>query len=205
MVFKKLKSKRENSDNEQDQTTSDSSVCADDCQLVQTDLLSDEEIVEGIVTIEQFLKDFRPKKLSDVTSSLVPIVRPIATFNKQLNDMEISKLIELNQAADDLIDVVKSHATRFFELKNLYDLYNKVYPLDVFDLNVRAAIKFCKGISKFKEVSESDRTVLFKNSCWKIIMLKKIPSFNFESEHWTYSLVSAKLSPRIISMDDLSE
>lgn len=156
----------------------------------QDNLLTDDDIVEGIETMEKFLNDIIAEP--EVTTSVVPIVRPIAMFDKRLNEMEMSKLIELNLAADDFLDFVSHKATKFFELSSLTDLYSKMYPLDVFDMNLKSAVKFCKGISKFREISESDQMILYKNSCWRIIMMKKIPSFDPEQEYFTYSIVSNK-------------
>ena len=166
----------------------DSGVLSEE-SLVE-DILTDDDIFEGIETMEKFLTDVMPESEPKVTSNVLSIVRPIATFDKQLNEMEISKLIELNQAADDFLDFVKHQSTKFFKLSNLNDLYSKMYPLDVFDMNLRSALKFCKGISKFREISQSDQMILYKSSCWRIIMMKKIPSFDPEQEHFTYSIVS---------------
>ena len=163
----------------------DSGVLSEE-SLFEQDTLTEDDIFEGIETMEKFLIESEPK----VTSSVLSIVRPIATFDKQLNEMEMSKLIELNQAADDFLDFVKHQSTKFFKLNNLNDLYSKMYPLDVFDMNLRSALKFCKGISKFREISQSDQMILYKSSCWRIIMMKKIPSFDPEQEHFTYSIVS---------------
>ena len=165
----------------------------------ELDNLNDDDAVEGIEVMERIFKNSVPntEPKPKLITSPVPIVRPIVTIDKQLNEMEMSKLIELNMAAHDILDYVKFKTDQIVEVDDLNQLNHIVDQGGVFDRNIRSTVNFCKGITKFVEITKSDQKILF-NNIWKVTMIKKVPAFNFEDEHWTYSLVSLNLFVHIL-------
>ena len=166
----------------------DSEEFGDNFQLELQDLsLTDEEINEEIENIDRLLMECH-NELN--TIPLVAVNRPIVTFDKQLNDMEMNSIVELSKAAYEYIDYEHFAGSKYLiEINNLLDFCKVLSPHDVFDDNVRASVKLFKGISKFNDIEESDQMCLLKQSCWIVFVLKKLPSFDLNGEHWTFAIV----------------
>ena len=163
---------------------------SEDSQLEHDDSMCDQLINEGIAAIEKFLMDFEPTGEPKATSSVLSIVRPIATFDKEFNELELSRLMEVSMAAESTIDMMNySMAKRLIEFTDLDDWLRSEHHPAMFDNNANATMKFCKALGKFNEFPESDQMILFKNSCWKVSLLRNLLVFDYEKREWTFSFV----------------
>ena len=153
--------------------------------------LTDEEINQEIEKIDKLLMDCH-NELD--TRPPVPIGRPIVTFDKQLNDIEMNSIIELSKAAYEYIDYEHFAGSKYLiEITDLGYFNQLLLPYDVFDNTLRSTVKLFKGISKFNDIEESDQLSLLKQSCWTVLVLKKFPSFDFNEQHWTFPIVRTRV------------
>ena len=143
-----------------------------------------------ITEIENFLFDNSSDQKQEVTtSSVVPIGRPIATFDKEFNDMEMFRLSELQMAVNELEEVKYPKPRIFIEVNTIADMYKVFSSLNLMDEAILTSIKFCNTMSLFKEICEEDKVTLFKNNIWKILFVRLLPLVNAQGMYWTYPIV----------------
>lgn len=170
---------------------------------VQCDQSLEEDIIDnGIDSIERFLTDFE----SNASATVAPVVRPIATFDKEFNNLEMSRVLEVFSAGNKSVDILNYSMTKkFIEYTDLDDLLRSKHNHEIFDMNARATMKYCKALTLFGELTPSDQTTLFKSNCWKITLLRNLLAFDHDKREWTISLVGLSISSNIIfdaSMQD---
>ena len=158
---------------------SNTEISENDCSPQHDNLsLTNEEINEELDKIENLFVKGQDEKETPTVS----IVKPIATFDKQLNEIEVNKIMELSKAANHMTQYEVSSTNNVIEVEHFADFSDKFYPQDSFDESVRSTVKFIKGVNKFKEIPEPDQLILIKHCCWKMFVLKKIPTYNFHDE-----------------------
>ena len=153
------------------------------------DSLSDDQMTEDVKELEEFFNTSRVESgMTD--TSLVPIVRPIATFDKQLNDIECYRLTELRVAGNQFQDYRNCSGKFPIECKDFDTLYNYYTSINIFDENILSTIKFCKKMTMFNDMCEDDKIVLIKNSCWPIVCLFFTPTIKFDKDYWIHPIVN---------------
>ena len=163
--------------------------------LMEGCCLSDDDINSDIMNFEKYLSDVenveeRSKERQSANScSLSVIVRPIATFDKEFNDIELNRLTELKTAANEILDF--SGTSKYcIRINSVREMFSKMSSFNLFDQTIESIIKFCKSISMFQEVCQDDQIALIKNSYGDILNLKFLPHYDFDEECFEYVLVS---------------
>lgn len=152
--------------------------------------LTDEQIVEEIIEMESLLIDSGCGFGSTVTE-VVPLTRPVATFDKAFTDMEWQRIRELSEASRVFYEHTNTNSTKYcIEINKVVDMYEK-FP-NVIDQFIMSTINYCKSITNFKEVCENDKLVLLKSSYWKLLCLTYLPTMDFKLGRWIYAIVSCQ-------------
>ena len=137
--------------------------------LFENCCLSEQQINEEIMQIEEFINGSTSFDGSQTfekvcKQSVIAVIRPITTFNKNLNDIELSRLQELSSAVhcfEYLFTPLTTNIIEFSTLKEYYMLrvgfHNRV------DFTIKQFIKYCKKLSSFKEICEDDQLSLLKS------------------------------------------
>ena len=153
------------------------------------DSLTDKQMTEELNEWEEYLKD---RSESVKTSTIVlPVVRPMTPFDKQLNDMEHSRLNELTLAGTHYQDYNDCTVENYIECNDLGALYEFYSSLNLFDEQVLSTIKFCKSMTMFNDMCEDDKLILVKASCWKMVCLKYIAAVKLDNYYWTMNIVNS--------------
>ena len=129
------------------------------------------------------------KEFGTTLPMITPIARPIATFDKDFNAMELFRLSELQMAANELEEVKYPKTRSFIEVNTIADMYKVFSSLNLMDEAILTSIKLCKTMSLFKEMCEDDKIILFKNNIWKILFIRLLPLVNAQGMYWTYPIV----------------
>ena len=152
------------------------------------DSLSDDQMTEDVKESE----DFNTSRVgSGVTNtSVVPLVRPIATFDKQLNDIECYRLTELRVAGNQFQDYRNCSGKFPIECKDFDTLYDYYTSINLFDEHILSTIKFSKTMTMFNDMCENDKIVLIKNGCWPIVCLLFTSIIKFDNDYWIHPIVN---------------
>lgn len=122
-------------------------------------------------------------------SVLSRIVRPIAAFDKEFNDIELNRLTELKTAADVITDF-SGDFKYSIQITSLRDMFARFASFNLFDQTIQDVMRFCKSISTFQDVCQNDQIALFKNSYTDILSLKVLARFDCDKECFDYVIVS---------------
>lgn len=132
-----------------------------------------------------------PDRSQTVTqTSILAIARPIVTYNKVLNDMELKIIDWLRIAVNQTLN--ESYSSRKFciNIKTERE-YCGMFANKVVDQMILRVMKFFKRITKEKKICTDDRITLFRCCCWPAVVIKGLVDCNYEQEYFTNSMVSA--------------
>lgn len=162
--------------------------------------LDDAEMMTDVPTMEELTKSFaqqpsspeKPKiefkptleRIAEAEFSPTPIRKHYeATSNGQrdLNELEISKLQELLEANEELRRPAKSESEAPFCIRNpsLIDI------VKITDHAIRKFITMAKRVSSFKSLCEEDQIALLKGCCAELMVLRSVMSYNTLEDCWT--------------------
>ena len=125
--------------------------------------------------------------------AVLPIVRPLSTSADVFNEMECNRLTELFNA----MSIWKTPSN--VEVSELTD-HNVVCNNIGLKLenDIKSMVTVSKGLTSFNTLCESDQISLLKHSSIDVFTLRSVVNFNFETQYWTFTLVSASLTLTII-------
>lgn len=149
--------------------------------------LTDEELNEEVEQMEVLFNNMQSSGVT--TTCLVPIVKPIATYDKEFNDMEVLRLSELLTAANEFEEAKYPKTKIFIEVNTMADMHKVFASLDLMDRALHSSIKFCRSMSLFNEMCDDDKVTLLKNNVWKILCLRSLLSHDPLKLFWTYPIV----------------
>ena len=121
----------------------DTSIDSNSCPSIDSTLfdamlenccLSDNELSQEIMQIEEYINScdhICADRHKQTDGSVVPVVRPIATYNKCLNDIELNRLQELSTAVKCLHCLVCPSTQHIIEYPTLEEYYTNSVSINI--------------------------------------------------------------------------
>ena len=153
--------------------------------------LSSEEFME----IENFISNTSEvfKEIDGQNSrhvAVIPVVRPIVSYNKELNEIEMNRIKELSRAQNSFQYLFSPLSKKVIEYNSIKECYQDTYAVSKMDDIVRQFVKFCKRLSPFQDICEGDQLALIKNSIFEVLTIQNMFLYNYDGEYWDMTLVS---------------
>ena len=123
--------------------------------------------------------------------SNICVIRPIATYNKEFNHIELFRLQELSTIHDiwQISRQSRQYTPKIIEFSTIEEWYKNREEMTIYDQGVRLFIECCKGISSFREICRDDQLALVKyglieSAIWQHLLC------DFNKEHLSIHTVS---------------
>ena len=179
----------------------DTSIDSNTCPSIDSTLfdamlenccLSDEDLSQEIMQIEEYINSCDntcADRQKQINESVIPVVRPIATYNKCLNDIELNRLQELSAAVKCLHCLVCPSTQHIIEYPTLEEYYTNGVGINLTNGCARQFVQFCKGLSAFQDICEQDQLALVKSGYYESVQWQNLSNISSDHKSWVLNLV----------------